>query len=258
MNAPPCCPKDIIIKSFYLVWVKHGTLLLLILFALAQTHSYSQELKKSNQIILTEKTIVKDSSGMIYPYATWRQLLSTGGYKIRPVDPNDKKTEFLLVRLTEEQKEQQMANAPQPPGSTAFRNGTPISSFTAKDLKGNKYKLKELTGKIVVLNFWFINCGPCRAEIPELNKLVDEYKDSSNIVFLAIALDRKYELEEFLSKSPYNYNIIDDGRYIARQYNVNAYPTHVIIDPQGKIFFHTQGFGMSTIHWLRKSIKELL
>lgn len=46
------------------------------------------------------------------------------------------------------------------------------------------YGEKELSGKIVVMNFWYSKCLPCIKEIPELNKIVAEYKDNKNIVFL--------------------------------------------------------------------------
>ena len=54
------------------------------------------------------------------------------------------------------------------------------------------------------MNFWFINCPPCRAEIPELNKLVDSFKTNDKVVFIAVALDDKQSLETFLEQSPFN------------------------------------------------------
>jgi peroxiredoxin len=217
------------------------------------TICFAQAPKKA---VFTEKTIVKDSSGIVYPYNIWKSLLSTGTYILKAEKPQDENTDYLIVRLTEEQLQKKIAGMPRPPETKVFRTGSGIGSFSAKDINGNKYKLKDLKGKIVVLNFWFINCGPCRTEIPELNKLTEDYKDSS-IVFLGIALDAKADLERFLAKIPFTYNIIDDGRYIASQYNVTAYPTHVILDKEGKVYFHTQGLGTATIHWIRKSIDEL-
>ena len=125
-------------------------------------------------------------------------------------------------------------------------------------MHGTKYQLKQLIGKVVVLNFWFINCPPCRQEIPDLNDMVDSYKDNKDVVFIAIALDQRYDLEQFLKTSPYHYNIIDNGRYIASQYGVTLYPTHVVIDRTGKVLFHTSGLSGGTIPWLKKSIASAL
>jgi len=110
-----------------------------------------------------------------------------------------------------------------------------------------------------VLNFWFVGCPPCRAEIPQLNKIVDKYKDSSNVVFIAVALDEAYAIKEFTQTTPFKYHIIDNGRYIAQgTYGISLYPTHVIIDKEGIVRFHTSGLAPGTITWINKTIDSLL
>lgn len=198
-----------------------------------------------------ESMEVKDASGTVYPAMIAQKLLGTGKYTLR-ISPDGKKA--LLVELSEEEINKRMASMPKPMESKFFRTGQAISSFKEKDMNGVKHNLKELAGKVVVLNFWFINCPPCRQEIPHLNDMVESYKDNKDVVFIAVALDEKYELEQFLKTMPYKYNIIDRGRYIAQQYGINLYPTHVILDKQGKVMFHTSGFGMGTVSWLKKSI----
>ncbi len=217
-------------------------------------HSQNQERKA----VLTDKSIVKDSSGSVYSADIWRKLLLTGYYIIKAENPGNAGSDFILIRLSEEEKQKRLSNAPKPKESTSFVTGKEVKSFSTTDINGKKYKLKDLRSKVVVLNFWFINCRPCRTEILELNKLVKEYKDSSDIVFLAIALDSRNDLRDFLRTNPFNYIIIDDGRAIAQQYDVTAYPTHAVIDQQGRAYFHTAGTGSSTIYWLGKSIKELM
>ena len=147
---------------------------------------------------------------------------------------------------------------PKPKESEFFKTGKEISNFKATDINGNKINVKELKGKVVVLNFWFINCPPCRKEIPELNEMVNDYKDSTNIVFLGIANDYKEELQEFLKNNPFDYAIIDNGRYIAGKYNIRSFPTNVILDQSGRVYFHSSGLSTWTVTWLRKSIEDLL
>jgi thiol-disulfide isomerase/thioredoxin len=204
---------------------------------------------------LTENSIVKDTSGNTIPYSIWTRLLLTGRYKIK----NEKKedVEFIIVRLTDEEYEKVLEKLPKPNESKYFRTGANFSHFKTTDINGNKINTKNLTGKIIVLNFWFINCPPCIMEMPELTKLSDTYKDDSSIVFFAIALDRKSEIEQFLKNSRFGYTIIDDGRFISNQYGIISYPTNVIIDQKGKVYFHTTGLSTSTVHWLKKSIEEL-
>ena len=93
--------------------------------------------------------------------------------------------------------------------------------------------------------------------MPELNKLADSYKSDSSIVFIAIALDKKYELEQFLKNKTFGYTIRDNGRFLTDQYRINSYPTNVVVDQNGKLYFHSPGLCTDTVHWLRKSTEEL-
>ncbi len=204
-----------------------------------------------------ESSVIKDSAGTIYPYALWRQLVSGGHYTLKPENPVDSNTAYILVKLTDAQYEAKMSALPKPRESNFFKTGAAFSYFKTRDMNGDKINSKTLEGKILVLNYWFINCPPCRAEIPELNKLVEKYKDDSSVVFVAVALDDRQKLKEFLKSNPYKYRIVDDGRYIASENNVSAYPTNVIVDHQGKVYFHTSGFGGPMMYWMEKSITEI-
>src|SRR5688572_4184412 len=204
---------------------------------------------------LTESSIVKDTLGAVVPYTLWSSLLITGHYKINVDEKNN--TEFILYRLSDEEYEKALETMPKPKESNFFRTGSRFSHFKTTDINGNKINTKSLAGKIIVLNFWFINCPPCRMEMPALARLSDTYKSDSSIVFLAIALDKKYDLEEFLKGFRFGYTIIDNGRYITDQYRINAYPTNVIVDQNGKVYFHSTGLSTGTVHWLKRSIEEL-
>jgi peroxiredoxin len=131
--------------------------------------------------------------------------------------------------------------------------------FEVTSLNGKSFKLEELKGKYVVLNFWFIGCIPCVKEIPQLNKLVSAY-GKRNFVFLAFTLDNKYELEDFLKKKPFTYNIIPKGLPVALKYtrpgsDQVVFPTHVVINPKGEIEFRSEG--ASGLVPLQKELKRL-
>jgi thiol-disulfide isomerase/thioredoxin len=206
---------------------------------------------------LTETSIVKDTLGNNIPFPIWSQLLPTGRFKIKPEDPKDEKTAFIMTRLSDEEFEKKIAALPKPVESKYFKTGSAFSHFKTRDINGKKINTKDLLGKTIVLNFWFINCPPCRRELPELNTLAQTYQSDSTIEFLAIALDRDEDIKEFLKLNPFGYKMIGDGKYIANQYNLNSYPTNVIVDPKGKIYFHSSGLGANTVYWLKKSIEEL-
>lgn len=109
-----------------------------------------------------------------------------------------------------------------------------MPAFEATDMKGNTWKSEDLIGKVVVLNYWFIGCAPCRVEIPGLNEMVEHYK-GEDVVFLAFSTDPKANLEGFLKKSPFNYNIIPDAMNHTQNINIKAHPTHIILDKSGNI-----------------------
>jgi peroxiredoxin len=207
---------------------------------------------------LTETSVVRDSSGMVYPYAFWKQMLLSGKYKSKALYPENENSDFLIVPLSDDEIETMMKTLPKPRTSQVFRDGAKFPGFTETDINGNKYKIKDLLGKVIVINFWFINCPPCRTEIPELNGLVKMHENNKDVVFIGIAMDDKYRLKEFLKTSPFYYNIIENGGYLAKQYNVQSFPTHVVIDGEGKVRFHTIGLARNTVYWINKTIKESL
>jgi thiol-disulfide isomerase/thioredoxin len=198
-----------------------------------------------------EDVEVRDSAGTMYPTAIWQKLVSTGKYTVRV--NADRKT-AVLVSLSEAEIESRLAKMGKPHESNFFTTGRNISLFSEKDINGTKFNQKDLVGKVVVLNFWFINCPPCRREMPELNELVEHYKTEKDVVFIAVALDMRYVIQEFLKTNPFNYNIIDNGRYIAGKYGINLFPTHVVVDRQGRILFHTSGYALNTVAWVKKAI----
>jgi thiol-disulfide isomerase/thioredoxin len=123
----------------------------------------------------------------------------------------------------------------------ASRRGSPqtkrAAPFDVTSLDGKHWTLTDLKGKTIALNFWFVGCAPCRQEIPELNRLVAQYKD---VVFLAFALDEPEQLRDFLKAFPFHYNIVPNAQKIADAFRVAAYPTHIIIGPAGDIVFEGQ------------------
>jgi len=205
---------------------------------------------------LDQNSIVQDSSGYRYPYVIWQKLTTSGDYIIRTINPKDENPSYLLVKLSEKEKELRSSRMPKPRESTFFTTGQVLKPFRVKDILGNKVETKDWAGKTVVLNFWFIGCPPCRAEILHLDALAVKYKDDPNVIFIGIALDQDDEVREFIKKSPFGYHLTGDGRYLANKFNINLYPTNVVIDKEGKVKFHSSGYGLNTAYWIEKTIQE--
>jgi len=137
------------------------------------------------------------------------------------------------------------------------RNLELAPEFEATTLDGNRISLKGLKGKAVVLNFWFINCGPCRGEMPELNKIVEEFKD--RVRFLAFASDSTPALKGFLKENSFKYEIIPgDGAKFSGSYKVEGFPTHFLIDQNGRIAWEARGAHPDNIKRLRAMIQRTL
>ncbi len=121
--------------------------------------------------------------------------------------------------------------------------GCKAPEFDAVTLKGDTLSLKNLKGKVVVINFWFIECAACIAEIPDLNKLAEEYK-SKKVVFIAMGRNTQSEItNDFLPKHKFNFNITTDCKKIAEDYCVLAWPATFIIDKKGKVAGAFEGNG---------------
>ena len=126
------------------------------------------------------------------------------------------------------------------------------------DIENSVWENKSFDDKIVVLNFWFIGCKPCIKEIPELNKLVDTFKNK-DVIFLAFANDNQFDIENFLAKRTFNYHIIpNSSSFSIKQLGIHNFPTHVIIDPEGKVRFVKTGYSPKTIEGMYQAIRDLL
>jgi peroxiredoxin len=112
----------------------------------------------------------------------------------------------------------------------------PAPGFEMQGLDGKTYSLKNLRGKIVVLNFWFIACKPCVNEMPVLNNIQNNY-DPAKVVFLALSLDGKDAVNTFLQHHQFNYIILPGAAGVHKKYNLNAYPTSIVIDARGIVSF---------------------
>jgi len=112
--------------------------------------------------------------------------------------------------------------------------GKKFPDFDFTDIDGIHYTNKNTKGKMVILKCWFISCKPCVAEIPELNKLVERYKNRKDILFISLAFDSKKDLKSFILKNPFKYAIVPNQKdFMENILQVYAYPTHFIIDKRG-------------------------
>lgn len=114
--------------------------------------------------------------------------------------------------------------------------GKPFPKFNFKDLDGNTISNESMKGKIVVIKCWYIHCAACIKEFPNVNQLADSYKSNTDMLFLSLAEDTPDQLKAFLIKKPLSYAVVPNlKQYMNETLNLNAFPTHFIIDKQGMI-----------------------
>ncbi len=126
------------------------------------------------------------------------------------------------------------------PLDNPLQKGKKFPDLTVEQLNGEKLSFSDLAGKIVVINWWATTCGPCIAEMPGFNKLVEQYKENPNVVFIAIAQDKKERVTGFLEKNKFNY-IQTLANNDAIKLFGTAMPVNVVINSAGRICHHSRG-----------------
>jgi peroxiredoxin len=200
-----------------------------------------------------------DESGKELKGMEMIQALQSGNFfPVRYINES-KEVKAYVFRSTTEEEKSKLKKAMQPTSMENNVNVKPAKDFSIKDMAGIEHSLKNLKDKVVVMNFWFVECMPCRKEIPELNELVKTY-ENKGVVFLGIADSDKKKVEKFIQKTEFKYNLIpkETTNNIIQDYNINSYPTHTIIDKKGNVKFNEAGLSGNTIESLKKIIDSLI
>lgn len=116
------------------------------------------------------------------------------------------------------------------------RNPDPAPEFKLTSLDGKIIALENLRGKVVFLNFWATWCGPCRAEVPDLVELQNEFKDRLQIIGLDVDDDDAAEVEKYAKETGINYPVAMATDAIREAYGgIPALPTSFVLDTEGRV-----------------------
>lgn len=109
--------------------------------------------------------------------------------------------------------------------------------FNIKTLSGEAIDFTQFKGKVVFINLWATWCGPCRAEMPSIQKLYDQI-DQEKIKFVILSLDNDADLPKiikYVDKYDYTFPVYQPKGFLPAQLSVPSIPTTFIIDTNGNI-----------------------
>ena len=146
--------------------------------------------------------------------------------------------------------------------TVAFAAIAPSSSapdFTLRSMGGPNLRLQEQRGRVVMVNFWATWCGPCRQEMPQLNRLYEKYK-ASGFVLLGINVDDDASnAAGVAAKLGVTFPVLlDTDKKVSREYDLSTMPSTVIIDRDGKVRYVHRGYLTGYEDTYEKQIRELL
>ena len=122
-------------------------------------------------------------------------------------------------------------------------------------MSGEEKSFSDYSGSMLVVNFWYTTCGPCIIEMPVLNQLVEDYKES-DINFLSFSFDKKEDLEIFLKNTEFNYVHARVDLNFMYDFDITVYPTHWIVDETGIIRDLIVGTSLDIYDKLSSSIEK--
>lgn len=123
--------------------------------------------------------------------------------------------------------------------------------FEMEDQFGNVHRLDDYKGKVIFLNFWATWCGPCRNEMPEIQKLYEEYAaqgENAEVAVIGVAgpgmggEGSREEITAFMEENGYTYPVLmDETGEMFSYYGISAFPTTFMIDREGNVYGYVSG-----------------
>ena len=143
---------------------------------------------------------------------------------------------------------------------TLVKVGDDVPEFVVEMFDGQKINIKDLKGKIVLINFWATWCPPCQEELKRVQKeIIDRFKEK-DFVFLAISREEsKEQVEKFRERNGYTFPMgLDPERKIYSKFATATIPRNFIIDKKGKIVEIEVGYTKEAFAKMIEKLEKLL
>jgi thiol-disulfide isomerase/thioredoxin len=150
-------------------------------------------------------------------------------------------------------------SAARAPGTESALVGKPAPDFKLNLLDGESFRLSDHQGSVVVLDFWATWCGPCIQAMPEVDRVVNEFREQ-NVMLIAVNLqDTTDAIAATLERIGLDTAVaLDRDGVVAEKYTVTAIPQTVIVDGEGKIARLFVGGGAQLADQLREALASVL
>ncbi len=169
----------------------------------------------------------------------------------KPVEETEPTTEETVSQTYQESEAAETDSESQPEEAQDGEDKIlPAIDFTLTDQFGKTHSLSDYKGKTIFLNFWATWCPPCRAEMPDIQKVYETYSTEGEdaLIVLGVAApgygNEKDEegIKNFLKENGYTYPVLmDTDAELFEAYGIYSYPTTFMIDRDGNVFGYASG-----------------
>jgi thiol-disulfide isomerase/thioredoxin len=131
----------------------------------------------------------------------------------------------------------------------------PLPDFEISDADGKTWRLADLKGKVTLVNLWATWCGPCRNELPYLQKLFNKVRERKDLVVLTLNTDDNPGLIlPFLNENKYTFPVLPASGYVTHLVPELSIPRNWIVDPDGVLKMERIGFGSGDDKWIDEMV----
>ncbi|MBS1639446.1 MAG: TlpA family protein disulfide reductase [Bacteroidetes bacterium] len=144
---------------------------------------------------------------------------------------------------------------------TLLSNGTIVPKFNFEIEKGKTINISDYKGKVVLINFFATWCGPCRMELPLLQKEIwEKYQDNEHFALLIFGREEGWQkVIDFKTTNRFTFPMLpDEDKSIYKLFATQYIPRNVLLDEDGKIVYQSIGFNADEFNKMKKIIDKLI
>jgi thiol-disulfide isomerase/thioredoxin len=144
--------------------------------------------------------------------------------------------------------------------SKLIDSGKKLPSFEAVSLSGDTVNLESVNAKVILIDFWYMGCGPCRESLPSMVRLYDKYRDSGLVIIGMNPFDHQKQdkLRSVVSALRITYPIVLCPNEYPLLCGVDGYPCMYFLDSEKRVFAAMFGFGEQTAAYHETIIRKIL